>query len=316
MKAITFFSEKFTGTRKIAQMAAAKLEGRLIQDAELIETTSKQYRIPIDLINKSIFVAPPFSESFSRKKAQVIAALKNTIAETMKTGPHVYCGFLSQLIPHDLAMRVMVTAGKPQRIEKIFRDEGLTGNDAERWIQRSDRSFFVWTRYLQEEDNWETSEFDIALSSDSVSSEHSIDRIWKEFEAKADEKPVASSNIFDFKLAALVEYAMAEKGIHVAVAVKDKCVDLTIRKPVLMLSRFEKKLKRIGMAVPAVQQVAVHVGSRFFQADIWRKHNFRIPSSRVYEQIEKTYALIHEEVSENGAFSGERLVEIQPRLWM
>ena len=62
------------------------------------------------------------------------------------------------------------------------------------------------------------------------------------------------------------------------VEVDDGAVVVSINKHVLMLSRLEEELKSIAAKVPGVTSVQTRVGKNFHKANIYRKHDFEIPS--------------------------------------
>jgi two-component system response regulator CpxR len=313
MKAITLFGGKFTGTQEIAQLISSRLGFKMIRDQEIIEMTAKEYPMSERQIQKGIYHKPPYRENFSRKKKQMIAALKNTLVRLVEKEPAVYCGFIAQLLPPDLSVRVLVTSDMQQRSEKIFRDEGITGENACKHIRKEDRRFFSWTRYLKEEGLWEASAFDVAIPSDSMQREQSLKLILQALEEKTQsEEKIAIQN---FRLAVQVESALTQKGLNVGISVKDQHVDLTVNNPVTLLSRFKKKLKQTVTKIPDVREVKIHVGSHFHRVDIWRRHQFQLHSQSVQEQIEKEYAQIHQRISENRSPSIERKIENHQRLW-
>ena len=104
-------------------------------------------------------------------------------------------------------------------------------------------------------------------------------------------KPTTSSKkaVADFLLAARAEAALAKEGHNVAVNAKDGSVTLTINKHVLMLSRLEEELKAIVDNVPGVTSVVTKVGKDFHRSDIYRKHDFEVPSKVLLVDDEREF---------------------------
>ena len=315
MKAITLFGGEFTGIRQIGQLAASKLGYRMIQDRELIKLTAQKHPVSVEQIKKSIYRKPPFRGNYSRKKARTIAALKNTLVDLMEKEPAVYCGFIGQLIPSSLALRVLVAAGSPHRADQAFRNEGLAGKTALRRIRKGDRDFFGWTRYLQEEGLWDAAAFDVTIFSDNMHRDQSLKLILRALDDRSSHQAEKDAAADNFKLAARVESTLAQKGFRVGVSVMDRRVELTIRNPVTFLSRFEKKLKQTISGIPDIQKVQIHVGSRFYQANICRGPDFHLPYKLRHERIEKEYARIYSKMAEGHSISIKNRAENHQRLW-
>ncbi len=104
-------------------------------------------------------------------------------------------------------------------------------------------------------------------------------------QATAESKQAAE----DFLMAAEIEVALATEGHHVAVEAPSGKVTLTINKPVLMLNRLEEELKEIAGKVTGVKSVETVVGKDFHQSQIYRKHDFKMPSKVLLVDDEREF---------------------------
>jgi len=93
----------------------------------------------------------------------------------------------------------------------------------------------------------------------------------------------------DFELAASVEVALAKAGHVVGVSVRDGLVTLTINTNVLLLGRLEEELKNIAAGVGGVSTVETRIGKGFYQADIYRKFDFQVPSKVLLVDDEREF---------------------------
>ncbi len=83
----------------------------------------------------------------------------------------------------------------------------------------------------------------------------------------------------EFALSAKVSRLMAEKGHPVSVAARQDQLDLVVHKPVLMFSRYGKKLARLVQSVNGVEKVNTRTGRQFYQTDILPgSHYFKTPT--------------------------------------
>ena len=82
----------------------------------------------------------------------------------------------------------------------------------------------------------------------------------------------------DFRLAAETEVALVEQGHTVEVCAKNGAITLTINKHVLRLNRLQEELKSIAEPIAGVKSVVTKIGKDFHKTDIYRKHDFEMPS--------------------------------------
>jgi len=292
MKAINFFGREYTGANQLAEKTASALGGRVVYDKDLIEKAAKTYNFKALDIEKSIYNDPPCPERFSSGKAQCIAAVKSVLAEEIKTGAAIFSGFLGELIPREIGLHVLVTSGEDYRFQQIFRQDGLSREKAAAQIKLKDKSFFQWTHYLKESENLSPANCDAVVASDQMEDSEIIEEI-----SRAISKRNTEADIEDFVLSAKVSSAMAQKGYPVAVSAHGACVDMTILKPVLMLSRHEKKLADIALSIYGVRKVHTCTGPGFYRPNICSQYEFSLSSKALFSSIEKQYNALYQQVS-------------------
>lgn len=293
MKAITFFGGAYSGADQLAEKTASTLGCRLIYDKDLIEKASETYNMKVSDIQKSIYADPNIPERFSHGKAKCMATMKSLLAEEMKKGAAVFSGFLGELIPQNMALHVLVTSGSDNSLQQVFREKGVVGEQATETIRQQNESFYRWTHYLEEAEDWNPS---VVVASDKMALSEVIGEIVRGVEEKKEDQTAA---VEDFALSARVASVMAEKGYPVAVSAQDGRTEVTILKYVLMLSRYKKKLIAAASAVPGVREVSTRIGRHFYRTDIYRRCEFALSSKAVFRSIEKRYEEIYRNVSGN-----------------
>jgi len=82
---------------------------------------------------------------------------------------------------------------------------------------------------------------------------------------------------------------LAGEGHHVGVSSNRGLITLIINKHVLMLGRLEEELKSIAGGVEGVKSVETRVGSGFYQADVYRKFDFELPSKVLLVDDEREF---------------------------
>ena len=126
----------------------------------------------------------------------------------------------------------------------------------------------------------------------------------------------SQSAVRDFELAAQVEVALVQEGHQVQVQAKEGHVTLTINKHVLMLNRLESELKSIASRIDGVQSVTTKVGPGFYQADIYRRQDFNMPSKILLVDDEREFVqtlserLLMRDMGSAVAYDGESALEV------
>ena len=120
----------------------------------------------------------------------------------------------------------------------------------------------------------------------------------------------------DFRLAAATEAALIQKGHPVDVFAKDGAITLTINKHVLRLNRLQEELISIAEPIAGVKSVETKVGKDFHKTDIYRKHDFEMPSKVLLVDDEREFVqtlserLIMRDMGSAVAYDGESALNL------
>jgi CheY-like chemotaxis protein len=228
---------------------------------------------------------------FTREKERSIAAMRLAVAEMVSDDNLLFAGFCGHLIPRSIShvLRVCLIADIKFRIAGAGREQSLSAKEAARAISNYDCS--VWIEAIfNRSDPWDAELYDIVIPVDKASIADAAALI-ADNAASDILQPTGNSMqvVADFGLAARTEAALAGEGHHVAVSASGGCVTLTINKHVLMLSRLEEELTALAMKVPGVSSIKTKVGKDFHRTDIYRKHDFEVPSKVLLVDDEREF---------------------------
>ena len=290
MSVITFFGRAYTGKAQLAQKAADVLGYNVLCDQDIIDAAAEMYNLKKSSIESSIFKDPPFADRYTPTKAKCIAAVKSVLADKIEQGPVIISGFIGKLIPSELGLHILVTAPKSFRNRKIQRETGnKTGIDTKKQLDRSDESFLRWSLYLRSAESRRPTDCDGVVNVTTTGQTDLIELISKTaLNKKEDMTPQ------EFTLSAKVSRLMAEKGHPVSVAARHDQVNLVVHKPVLMFSKYGKKLASLVQSINGVNKVNTRTGRLFYKADILPGSNyFKTPTpAPIQKQYEQLYARV------------------------
>ena len=292
MSVITFFGRSYTGKAQLAQKAADVLGCKVLYDQDIIDAAAKTYNLEKRSIERSIFKDPPFADRYTPAKAKCIAAVKSVLADKIEHGPVIVSGFLGKLIPSELGLHILVTAPKGFRNRKIQCETGnKKGVDTKKHLECSDQAFLRWSLYLRSAESRRPMDCDGIVNVTTTGQTDLIELISNTALNKKEEMTPQ-----EFTLSAKVCRLMAEKGHQVSVAARQDQLDLIVHKPVLMFSRYGKKLARLVQSVSGVKKTNTRTGRLFYQTDILPgSHYFKTPTSApIKKQYEQLYARVTE----------------------
>ena len=290
MSVITFFGRAYTGKAQLAQKAADVVGCNVLDDQDIINAAARMYNLKKSSIENSIFKDPPFADRYTPAKARCIAAVKSVLADKIEQGPVVISGFIGKLIPFELGLHILVTAPKDFRQREVQRETGNNvGTDTQKQLDRSDEAFLRWSLYLRSAESRRPMDCDGVVN---VTTTGQTDLIELISNAALNKKEEMTPQ--EFALAVDVSRLMAKKGHPVSVTAQHDQVDLVVHKPVLMFSRYSKKLATLVQSVKGVNKVNTRTGRLFYQTDILPGSNyFKTPTpAPIKKQYEQLYARV------------------------
>lgn len=320
MSVITVYSGTYCNEEAVLQALTAESSYKLITDSELIAAAGKQSGIPESKIERAFSSKASVFNKFTHERERSLAHLRMAMAAALAEDNLLICGFAGQLIPRDIhhVLRVCLIADFKARVAQAAAAMQVTESEAVKLLRKQDEERAAWTGTIFDNpDPWSADLYDMILPTDKMSVEEITSAVMENAGSSMVRMTSYSRRaVEDFLLAAQVEVALVKQGHQVAVAAREGVVSLTINKHVLMLSRLEGELKSIAGQVAGVKTVETKVGPGFYQADIYRKQDFTMPSKILLVDDEREFVqtlserLLMRDMGSAVAYDGESALEV------
>ncbi|MDY6852019.1 MAG: response regulator [Thermodesulfobacteriota bacterium] len=320
MSVITIFSGAYCQEEPLVRKVLSDTGYKLVADADIVALAGKTSNMAARKIEKAFSAKTSAFNNFTHEKERSIAHLRLALAEILAGDNLLIAGFTGQLIPKEIrhVLRVCLIADMRFRTAQAAGQDGLSEKEALKVIHKSDNDRVQWVNTLSgNQDPWDSALYDIVIPMDKMSVEDGEALIIENL-GKDVVNPTAGSKkaVEDFLLAAMVEVALAGEGHDVGVSARQGAVTLIINKHVLMLGRLEEELKSIVGQVPGVNSVETKVGTGFYQADVYRKYDFEMPSKVLLVDDEREFVqtlserLLLRDMGSTVAFDGESALDL------
>jgi len=293
MSIIALFSGSFCNENSVIEEIISRTGYRLITDTEVVAEASRLSEMGESKIMRAFAAGTSVFNKFTHEKERSIAFLKLALAELIPDDNALVTCFCGQLIPKAVShsLRVCLIASLKYRIAEASREQAVSEKDAAKLVQKREEACSVWIDMLfNQSDPWDAGLYDIVIPADKMTPADAAALIADN--AVSDVvRPTQSSKqaLADFRLTVGTEVALAKEGHNVDVSAKDGSITITINKHVLMLSRLQDELRAIAEQVPGVKAVETKVGKDFHKSDIYRKHNFEMPSKVLLVDDEREF---------------------------
>jgi len=266
---------------------------RLVSDEEVTASATRLSGLGAGKIARAFTGKASVFNSFTHEKERSIAFLKLALAEMLPADNLIVSRHVSHLIPRKIthALRVCLIADLKFRSAAAARSSGGSKKEAAKLIRKQDEAAALWvSAVVGGSDPWAASLYDILIPMDKLTPAEAQDIVLSHFKQEI-LRPTAESRqaVEDFLLAAQVEVALAKEGHNVQADSASGAVTLIINKHVLMLSRLEEELKSIAGKVPGIRSLETKVGKDYYQADVYRRFDFELPSKVLLVDDEREF---------------------------
>ncbi len=322
MSVVNVFAGSFCGAEEAAHDVAANLNHRLVRDEDLIALAARQSGLPAGVFRRTMFGRPSIFNQFTHEKERAVSHLRLTLAGLLQETDLVFLGFAAQLAPRSIAhvLSVCLIAEIKYRTDRAIRELGLAEKEALARIRRDNEAAVRWVEFLGQGDPWDSSRYDILLPLDKTPLEKTVTLLC-DHAAGAALKPTPASRraAADFLLSARVEQALAIKGHSfqdALVSAADGRVSVQINKRILRLGRLSGELEKIVGAVEGVKEVAVTTGPGYYQADVYRRTEFQLPSKVLLVDDEREFVqtlserLLLRKIGSAVVYNGEEALKV------
>jgi CheY-like chemotaxis protein len=315
MPVITMFRGTFCEGDSVVESVLKDTGYKLVLDQDIVTEAGRASSLGDSKVSRAFSARTSVFNKFTHEKERSIAHLRLALAELLSRDDLLIDGFVSLLVPREVghSLRVCLIADMKFRLAQAVKEQGLSEKDAVKVIRKQDEDRVTWAYNLFQKNNpWDPSLYDIVIPMNKKSVQEAAGLIVQNAASDAVKMTEASGQaVKDFLLAARVEVVLAGEGHHVGVSSKRGLVTLVINKHVLMLGRLEEELKAIAGRVEGVQSVETRIGSGFYQADVYRKFDFELPSKVLLVDDEREFVqtlserLLMREMGSVVAYDGE-----------
>jgi CheY-like chemotaxis protein len=320
MPIITIFSGGFCYEDDIVKEVVVRTGYRLIQDEEIVAEASRLSAMAENKIQRAFTPKASVFNKYTLEKERSLAYLKLVLAELIRADNAIVSGYSGQLIPANIShtLRVCLIAPKKYRITTAVEQQGISEKDAAKLVQKHEAACSFWIDFLfSNGDPWDPILYDIVIPVDNISVMDAAaliaDKVGTDI---VQQTAVSKGALDDFRLAAEIENALVGQGHAVEVAAKNGDVTLTINKHVLRLNKLQEELKTIAEPIPGVKSVETKTGKDFHKTDIYRKHNFEMPSRVLLVDDEREFVqtlserLMMRDMGSAVAYDGESALKL------
>jgi len=278
----------FTRTQRIVDWIASRTSWPIVTDRDLIEAASRRFDYPAGRLEHCMKTPDGIVSRLTHGTARSMAYLRSVLADTLEKETTILHGTMGLLSPPSppRMMKVLVTADRRFRVQRALSTTSANERQVNKIIARRDRREFKWCRQVFGGDRFDADAYDLVVPSDRLDRASAgrmiLERLVRiEMRAQRD----AAERLADFKLASEVQVMLCESGHPVSVAAENGRIRLTVERPVLRLNRLTRKLERQVRRVEGVRQVETRPGEGFFQADIYRRCRFEMPTAMAFRSF-------------------------------
>lgn len=320
MPIITIFSGAFCHEESIVREVVECNGYRQISEDEIVAEASRRSTLAESKIRRAFSAKTSVFNKFTLEKERSLANIRLAIAGLITADNTLITCFSGQLIPATIShtLRICLIAPKKYRIAAAAEQQGISEKEAAKQVQQRDEDCSFWIdTVFGKSDPWDPSLYDIVLPVDKLSVGDAAvliaDNAAKDIiQQTADSKQMLE----DFRLAAETEAALVQQGHIVEVSAKNGAVTLTINKHVLRLNRLKEELKSIAEPIAGVKSVETKIGKDFHKSDIYRRHDFDMPSKVLLVDDEREFVqtlserLIMRDMGSAVAYDGESALDL------
>ncbi len=284
MSVVNIFSGSFCGGEEVATGAADRLGCQLVRDEDIIGRLALDEGLKGVALRRALYGKPSVFNQFSHERERAISQLKLAVAQLLAQESLVLLGYLTQLVPRTIShvLDVCLVAENKWRAVRAARELGLSEKEALARVHRDDEAAYRWVEHLRGKDPWNPEFYDMRLGMDHTPVAEAVELICANAASQVLKVTAASRQaVADFTLAAQVEVVLSEHGHNpqdAEVSAHEGNLSILINKKVMFLGRLSEELEKLAAEVAGVKEVKVEPGPNYYQADVYRRADFQLPS--------------------------------------
>ncbi len=315
MSIITIFSGAFCEEESVVKKVLTYTGFKLVTDDEIVKKASRLSGIAINKLMRAFLAKESVFNNFTHEKELSNAWLKLAVAQSISEDKLLFSGFAGQLIPKNIShiLKVCIIADMKFRISNAIMELKISEKEAVKLIHKQDEDRVAWIKtHFNKNDPWDSSLYDLVIPMGKMMLEKAVSLV-VENAGKDVVKltKLSQKSIEDFLLASQVEVRLATEGHNTEVIAKDGVVTVIINKHVFLIGKLEEELKEIAVKVNGVKSVNTKFGEGYYQTDIYRKYDFKMPSKVLLVDDEREFVqtlserLIMRDMGSAVAYDGE-----------
>jgi len=266
MAIITISRGSYTYGKMVANKVAERLGYKCIGRELLIEA-SKEFNIPEIKLTQAISNAPSILDRFTYGKEKYIAYIQAAFLKQVKRDNVVYHGFAGHFFLKDIpcVLKIRVNADLKLRVKLVMEREGISEEEAIKYINRLDEERREWSKSLYGIDTKDSSLYELVFKIGEITVEDVVEYICNLIQKgyfKLDEE--CRKRIEDMSLSAEVKVALMEINPDLDVYVQDGVAYIRGRAVALtygdkVLAEIEDKVRQI----PGIKDIHISISSKF-----------------------------------------------------
>ncbi|NDY71591.1 hypothetical protein DO021_08200 [Desulfobacter hydrogenophilus] len=261
------------------------------EDSALVKQTGQAHDLKTDLILKSIQCRQIPFDNFTHDRKKCLAALKVQISKNILSGPCLFSGILSHLIPAPVSgiYRIMSPTPMHVRRQRAISMGQLSNQAATNAIARSDKSEQRFAAQLNLDSLWDPTGYDMVLEWSKIDAathdmtqgevNRTLEKIRPDIENSMKN---ANKNVHavDFNISSRVNAALAGLGHNLIIESESGHVLVTLDRKVMNLARAQKEIMDLAHGVSGVKSVKTKIGPNFYKSGIVRNLGLTAPFKR------------------------------------
>ncbi|MCD6388116.1 MAG: response regulator [Desulfobulbaceae bacterium] len=285
MAIITLFSADYCGEDEVINELTNRTKFRHTPSRQIISEAAMLAGMEEAKVERALNLKTSVFEKFTHEKQYALAHIKLVLSKMLLVAAGrdlILTGYSSQLIPREIThfFRIGLIADMQYRIASALEQGIGSSKEAEKGIKKLDEERAQWlARYCHIKKAFNSADYDLIIPMNKESVQDAADLIISYLNKDIFQASSASRQaVEDFNLQAMVEVALAKKGHDVTVAAINSKVNIIINKNVSRLNRLKAELQSIVEQVDGVTELEIGLSKEFHQADVYRKHDFEMPS--------------------------------------
>ncbi|WP_320045132.1 hypothetical protein [uncultured Desulfobacter sp.] len=261
------------------------------EDPALVKQTGQAHDLKTDLIFKAIQCRQIPFDNFTHDRKKCLAALKVQISKNILSGPCLFSGVLSHLIPASVSGIYRIMSPTPMQIrrQRAMSIAQLSSQAASNTIIRSDQSEQRFAAQLNLDTLWDPSRHDLVLEWRKIDAatydmpQEEVNQTLEKIRPKIKKlmgNAIKNKHAVDFNISARVDAALAGLGHHLIIESNSGHVLITLDRKVMNLARAQKEITDLAGTVEGVRSVKTQIGPNFYRSGTIRNLNLTAPFKR------------------------------------